>query len=83
MTNPDWLRLRNGSLKPGLTSHTLFVLLSGQPQYRLDVRPVGGGYICNITQTVNGRRSDNNAKFKQEQEAMSSGLESLREQLGW
>ena len=83
MTPPDWLKTRDGSLKAGLSSHTLFVVYGGQPHYRLDVRPAVGGFSCDITQTVNGHRSDNTAKCDSEPAAFASGLEALRTQLGW
>ncbi len=83
MTPPDWLKLRDGSLQPGLSSQTCFVVIGGKPQYRLDVRPATGGFTCDITQTINGHRYDNLQKSDSETAALASGLETLRNQLGW
>jgi hypothetical protein len=83
MTPPDWLKTRDGSLKPGLTPHTVFVVFGGQPQYRLDVRPAQGGFTCDVTQTMNGHRYDSKAKSENETAAFASGLDALRAQLGW
>jgi hypothetical protein len=81
---PEWLTLREGSLKPGIRPEILFVVLGGQPQYRLDVRPAGGEYAAAITMTVNGKRLDDAAKkFPTPAAAFGGGLEQLREKLGW
>jgi hypothetical protein len=85
MSVPDWLLIRDGGLSPGLRPDCLFVLINGQPQYRLDVRPAAGSYVCAITQTVNGRRIDpaNGANFANPEEALRGGLDQLRNALGW
>jgi len=83
MTPPTWLTTRDGSLKRGLSPHTLFVVYGGKPQYRLDVRPAGGQFTCDITQTVNGHRLDDEHKQPSEDAAFAAGLETLRAKLGW
>jgi hypothetical protein len=80
---PEWLGNRGGELKPGISPHIVFVMLGGKPQYRLDVRPAGGQFTCGITQTVNGKRLDNQAKFTTLEAALVGGLSTLRDQLGW
>jgi hypothetical protein len=80
---PDWLTKRGGELKPGLNAGILFVMLDGKPQYRLDVRPSGGQFGCAITQTVNGKRLDANAKFPTSDAALAGGLIALQDKLGW
>ena len=82
-TAPDWLLLRDGALQPGLRDHILFVLLSGRPEYRLEVRPAEGKEICAVTQTVNGRRLDDGTVYSTPTAALAGGLEQLRAKLGW
>ena len=82
-TVPEWLTLRDGSLRLGLGEHTVFVMLSGQPQYRLDARPAAGAFACAVTQTVNGRRLDGGATYPTRDAALAGGLEQLRATLGW
>lgn len=83
MTIPDWLRLREGAVKPGLSPHTRFVFLAGQPMYRLEVKPVGGGFVCEVVQTANGRRINESKICSDETSALAGGLELLKAQLGW
>ena len=81
---PDWLTRREGSLKPGIRDYTLFVILGGQPQYRLDVRPAAGQYTCIVTQTNNGKQLDDGlAKYANADASFVGGLEELRTKLGW
>jgi hypothetical protein len=82
-TVPDWLKLHDGSLRPGLGEGTVLVMLGGQPQYRLDVRPAKGTFTCAVTQTVNGRRLDDGATYPTPDAALAGGLEQLRNKLGW
>jgi hypothetical protein len=82
-TVPDWLKLRDGSLRPGLGDHTVFVMLGGQPQYRLDARPAEGKHACAVTQTVNGRRLDDGTTYPTRDAALAGGLDQLRNRLGW
>jgi hypothetical protein len=82
-TVPDWLKKRDGGLTAGVGPYTAFVVLGGQPQYRLDVRPAKGEFVCAVTQTNNGKRLDGDAKFPTGAAALAGGLEALRGALGW
>ena len=84
MTNPDWLTLRHGSLRPGLNDATLLVMLEDHPRYKLVVAPAMGKFTCTVTQTVNGKRLDDGALIAPSvAEAQTAGLEALRTKLGW
>lgn len=80
---PDWLKLRDGSLKPGIRDHILFVLLGDQPQYRLEVRPAKGKTTCQIMQANNGKRLDAGREYPDPAAAFAGGLDELRDKLGW
>lgn len=82
-TVPDWLKTRDGSLKAGINGQILFVLLAGQPLYRLSARPAGGQYVCELTQTNNGKRLDDATKYPSADAALAGGLDQLRNRLGW
>jgi hypothetical protein len=82
-TVPDWLKLHTGDLTPGVNGETVFVRIGGQPQYRLDARPAGGKYVCNVIQTVNGRPLGDGTKYDTAGAALAGGLETLRSNLGW
>jgi hypothetical protein len=82
-TAPDWLTRRDGTLQPGLSDRTVFVLIGGAPHYRLDVRPAHGKFVCAITQTVNGRQFGDETKYESIDAALAGGLERLRNRLGW
>jgi hypothetical protein len=82
-TAPEWLTRREGSLRPGLHPETVFVILAGQPQYRLDARPAKNQFACAVTQTVNGRRLDDAVGFPTAEAALTGGLDQLRQKLGW
>lgn len=82
-TVPEWLTQRDGALKPGLRDFTVFVMLSGQPQYRLDARPATGKLICDVTQTNNGKRLGDATTYPTVAAALAGGLEQLKVKLGW
>ena len=82
MEAPDWLKARDGSLKPGVNGHVL-VMVGGRPEYRLEVRPAAGQFTCVVTQTVNGRRLDGATTCPTADAALAGGLEQLRGNLGW
>ena len=82
-TNPEWLKTRDGTLKPGIRDSILFVMLAGQPQYKLEIRPAKGTFTCEITQTINGKRLDNGSTYPTPDAAFAGGLEQLRAVLGW
>ena len=80
---PDWLASHDGSLKPGVRPETTFVMIGGQPLYKLEVRPAEGKFACAVSQTVNGRRLDDGATYPTRDAALAGGLEQLRNKLGW
>ena len=81
---PDWLAKRAGSIQPGVCPETRFVLIGGEPLYKLEVRPASGRFTCNVTETANGRRHDDSAAtYESFTAALAGGLEQLREWLGW
>ena len=83
MTIPDWLQKRDGNLKLGIREEIVFVMLSNQPSYRLEVRPAQGQHICTVVQTNNGKRLDDATTYATVSEAMQGGLDQLRTKLGW
>jgi hypothetical protein len=83
-TVPDWLKTRDGSLKPGVRPETTFVVLAGKPLYKLEVRPAAGRFACAVSLTNNGHRLDDaKATYPTPVEALAGGLEQLRNALGW
>jgi hypothetical protein len=82
-TVPDWLKLRDGSLKPGVRDQIVFVMIGDRPDYRLDVRPAAGQFACAVTQTINGRRLDEATTYPTADAALAGGLDQLRAKLGW
>ncbi|AWM36459.1 hypothetical protein GobsT_57360 [Gemmata obscuriglobus] len=84
MTVPDWLQTRGGALKPGVRTETTFVMLEGNPQYKLEVRPAAGKFACAVSSTVNGKRLDDAAAtYPTAADALAGGLNQLRDKLGW
>lgn len=84
MIVPDWLKLHAGSLSPGVRPETLFVLIGGQPLYKLELRPTAGKFACAVSNTANGKRLDDpNTTHFTPDGAMYGGLERLRTVLGW
>lgn len=80
---PEWLAKREGAITPGVRDHSLFVLIGGAPQYKLEVRPAMGTFICAVEQSVNGKRLDDGTTYKTPETAMMGGLDQLRAKLGW
>ncbi len=80
---PDWLSKRDGSLKPGVQPHAVFVLIGGAPQYKVEARPAAGKHIAAVQQTVNGRRLDDGTTYDTADAAVAGGLDQLRKALGW
>lgn len=80
---PDWLTRRDGSLRASSSSNVYFVFLSGTPQYKLVVTPVGSTFGCAVTQTINGRRLDTGKASASADEAIRTGLKDLQTALGW
>jgi len=81
---PEWLKARDGSLKPGIRPETLFVMVGSQPLYKLEVRPATGRHACAVSATVNGKRLDDaQATYPTADAAVAGGLDQLRAALGW
>lgn len=83
MTAPDWLTQRGGDLKLGSDRTTWYFVIGDQPQYSLVAVPVDGRFGCAIRQTINGRRIASNGVHATRDEAIRSGLDDLRQALGW
>jgi hypothetical protein len=84
MTMPDWLTRRRGQIERGVQPETRFVLVNGEPLYKLEVRPAVGRFTCTVTETANGRRlDDGSATFARFDDALAGGLEQLQTKLGW
>ena len=84
MTVPDWLQARGGALTPGVRTETTFVMLEGNPLYKLEVRPAAGKFACAVSSTVNGKRLDDTATtYPTAADALTGGLNQLRDKLGW
>lgn len=84
VSTPEWLASRDGSLKPGVRPETTFVVIGGQPLYKLEVRPAEGQFACAVTNTVNGKRLDDpTLTYPSADAALAGGLEQLQNALGW
>ena len=84
MVVPDWLQARDGALRPGVGPETVFVMLEGHPQYKLEVRPAEGKFACAVSQTHNGHRLDDPKRtYPSADTALAGGLDQLRTALGW
>ncbi|MBA4189230.1 MAG: hypothetical protein C0467_14635 [Planctomycetaceae bacterium] len=67
-----------------MRTETTFVMLSGQPLYKLEVRPTTGTFACAVSNTVNGKRLDDaKSTYPTPEAALAGGLEQLRLVLGW
>jgi hypothetical protein len=82
-TSPTWLTERGGSLKPGSDGARWFVMIGDQPAYSLQVVPAEGKFGCVIRETNSGQRIASSALAATPAEALQSGLEDLRKNLGW
>ena len=81
---PDWLKLRDGALRPGVLPESWLVMIGGQPMYRLEIRPAAGAHTCSVVQTVNGKRLDDaKTTYPTGGAALAGGLDQLRNALGW
>ncbi len=80
---PDWLAKRDGRLEAGLRDFTTVVMLGGQPQYRLEVRPAAGTFACTVVESVNGRLVPGGDAYPDPAAAVAGGLDRLRAHLGW
>ena len=81
---PDWLAKRGGAIRRGVASETLFVMIGGEPLYRLEVVPASGQFACAVVESATGKRLDDpKATNASGDAALAGGLEQLRERLGW
>jgi hypothetical protein len=83
LTAPEWLTKHGGSLQLTSDGHSWYLMLRGQPQYKLVPVPVGGKFGCAISQTINGQRVDSSSTAASAEDAVRAGLEDLRKALGW
>ena len=82
-TVPEWLSKRDGFLKPGIWGHIVFVVVGGQPQYKLEARPAVGKFTCYVSETVNYKRLDDGTTYPTQEASFAGGLDQLRAKLGW
>lgn len=80
---PEWLAKRDGTITAGVRDHSIHLLIGGAPQYKLEVRPAMGKFICAVEQSVNGKRLDDSTIYSSPETAMMGGLDQLRAKLGW
>ena len=82
MSTPEWLTMRDGSLRP--SPQTLVVLIGGTPQYKVEARPAAGTFVATVQQSNNGKRMGEVALgYPTADAALAGGLEQLRAALGW
>ena len=82
-TVPDWIKTRNGDLKPSKDGHSWAVYFAGHLQYLLEPLPAKGKFACRVIQAVNGKRLDQGTVWDCAEAALQGGLSDLREALGW
>ena len=80
---PDWLKQRDGILKPGLREYIALVVISDRPEYRLEVRPAAGKFACVVSYTNNGKLIDGGESQPTADAAWAEGLMRLKNRLGW
>lgn len=80
---PAWLTLRQGSLKPTYDGRSWAVVFDDEPQYVLTPIPTQGKHGVRVLQSINGKQLPCGAVYPSEQEALTGGLEELRQLLGW
>ncbi|MBL8798277.1 MAG: hypothetical protein JNM56_30565 [Planctomycetia bacterium] len=83
LSPPDWLTLRQGSLKPHYDGQSWAVIFDDEPQYLLTPVPAKGKHAVRIKQTINGKPILCDEVYPSDQAALSGGLETLRKSLGW
>ena len=67
-TVPDWLKTRDGALKPGVRPETVFVMVSD----------------CAVSTPATGTRlDDEKTTYPTADAALAGGLDQLRNVLGW
>jgi hypothetical protein len=80
---PEWLSRRGGTVKVASDGQTRLVMLDGAPQFSVVPRPVGGKVGCFILQTNSGQPVASTSTAATPEEAVTAGLEDLRNFLGW
>jgi hypothetical protein len=83
VTTPEWLAKHGGEVRPAAEGTGCMIYFDGQPQYFVLLRPTGGKFGCEVTQTVNGKRLESGATYAAAADALKGGLEDLRKALGW
>jgi hypothetical protein len=83
LPTPDWLSLRGGKVRPGVSANTWLILLSNMQEYAAVVAPAAGKFSCTVTQRNNGRRLDKGTVYPTAEAALHGGLEDLKQTLGW
>lgn len=83
LSPPDWLIQRRGSLQRGTDHGTWFVLLGGEPHYRLNEVPALGKFGWAVRQTENGQQIPCLMVYDTAEAALRGGLEALGKELGW
>jgi hypothetical protein len=80
---PKWLTKHGAELGKDPTRQSWFVFFGDQPEYRLDLQPVGGKFACEVVQSNNGSHVALGEIADSEEGALRNGLEALRKVLGW
>jgi hypothetical protein len=83
ISTPDWLSLRGGQIRPGVSADTWLILLSNMQEYAAAIAPADGKFTCVVTQRNNGKRLDKGTVYAAAEAALQGGLEDLKRSLGW
>jgi hypothetical protein len=83
ITAPDWLSLRGGQIRAGVSANTWLILLSSMQEYAAVVTPAAGKFTCAVTQRNNGKRLDKGTVYPTAEAALQGGLDELKQALGW
>jgi hypothetical protein len=80
---PDWLTKHGGDLSVSQDQRRYVVYFAQEPQYVVEVIPTEGKFGTRVVQSINGKRINGTSVFSAADEAAGSGLEMLRQSLGW
>ena len=83
VSTPDWLARHGGELHAATDGRAYAVYLDHQPHYALISSPAHGKFACLVKQTNNGHRFDSGTTCTSLEDAIRTGLEDLRNALGW
>lgn len=83
LTPPPWLTLHHGSLKPSFDGHSWVVIFADEPQYVLTPIPTKGEHGVRVQQTISGKQLPCGKVYPSTHDALTGGLEELRQLLGW